>query len=81
MLVKVILFAAAKDIAGQDRLELSMDDSATLGDLKSRLVEQFPGLHEIAYKSSFAVDQEYSSDTKQLHDGAEVGFIPPVSGG
>jgi molybdopterin converting factor small subunit len=32
-------------------------------------------------KSTFSVDQEYVQDSKQLYHDAEVGLIPPVSGG
>ncbi|MEE2825184.1 MAG: molybdopterin converting factor subunit 1 [Planctomycetota bacterium] len=81
MIVNVSFFAAVKDIMGTEKLELSMDDESTVGDLKQTLVEQNPALLELVEKSVFSVDQEYVNDEKQLYHGAEVGFIPPVSGG
>ena len=81
MIVNVSFFAAVKDIMGTEKLELSMDDESTVGDLTQTLVEQNPALLELVEKSVFSVDQEYVNDEKQLYHGAEVGFIPPVSGG
>ena len=81
MIVNVSFFAAVKDMMGAESMELSLDDEATIGELKQTLVEQNPALMELAEKSIFSVDQEYVSDEKQLYHGANVGFIPPVSGG
>ena len=81
MIVNVSFFAAVKDMMGAEKMELSMDDEATVGDLKQALVEQNPALLELLEKSVFSVDQEYVTDEKQLYHGAEVGCIPPVSGG
>jgi molybdopterin converting factor subunit 1 len=81
MIVKVHFFASAKDVAGSDVLDINLDEKATVGDLKKSLVERFPELESIVQRSAFSVDQEYSNEQSELHDGAEVGLIPPVSGG
>ncbi|MEM7455613.1 MAG: molybdopterin converting factor subunit 1 [Planctomycetota bacterium] len=81
MIVKLLLFAAAKEIAGAEQMEVSLDDEATIGDLKQFLADKHPSLKDLIDKSTFAVDQEYVRDEKVLYHEAEVGFIPPVSGG
>lgn len=81
MMIRLMLFAAAKELVGADRMEMTLDDEATVGDLKQMLVEQFPSLITLVEKSTFSVDQEYVQDSKQLYHDAEVGLIPPVSGG
>lgn len=81
MIVKVAFFAGAKDVMGTPSIDIAMDDEATLGDLKQTLVEQHPALLEWIEKSVFSVDQEYVNEDKPLYHGAEVGLIPPVSGG
>ena len=81
MIVKVALFAVAKDLLGSEEVELSLDDAATIGELKQMLVEQNPSLLELVEKSAFSVDQEYVTDEKPLYHGAVVALIPPVSGG
>jgi len=81
MIVKVNLFAAAKEIVGSDDIEVVLDDSATLGELKQTIVELHPVMLEIVENSSFSVDKEYANDERQLYHGVEIGLIPPVSGG
>lgn len=81
MKIRVLFFAAARDAAGTGQLELEVDPSATVGSLRERLPEIFPGLAPVLASSAFAVDEEYVRDGARLHDGAEVGLIPPVSGG
>ena len=76
-----MFFAAAKELVGTDKMDMELDDEATVGDLKQMLVEQFPSLMTLVEKSTFSVDQEYVQDAKQLYHDAEVGLIPPVSGG
>lgn len=81
MIVKVNLFAAAKETLGASDVELTLDDAATLRDLKQTLVELHPAMAELVEKSAFSVDKEYAADQRALYHGAEVGLIPPVSGG
>lgn len=81
MIIKVNLFAAAKDMIGSETVEIVLQDAATVGELKQTLVEKHPSMMDIIEKSAFAVDKEYANDSKPLYHGAEVGLIPPVSGG
>ena len=79
--VSVVLFARARELAGSGSIQLSLDDSATVADLKSELLRQYPALGDLLPHCTMAVDQEYSDDTTPLRGGCEVGCIPPVSGG
>lgn len=81
MIVHVRLFAAAREIAGSDRLEIELDGDATVGQLRQRLAEAHPDLADLLRHAMFAVDQQYVVDTTRLRDGCEVAMIPPVSGG
>lgn len=81
MMIRLMLFAAARELAGADRMEVTLDDEATIGDLKQLLVEQHPSLMTLIEHSTFSVDQEYVNDGKLLYHDAEVALIPPVSGG
>lgn len=81
MMVRIVLFAAAKDIVGSSSMEMMLDDSSTVGDLKHKLRDRYPDLIRLMEKSAFSVDQQYVRDDNPLFDGAEVGLIPPVSGG
>ncbi len=81
MNIKLLFFAAARDAIGTPALELVLDDSATVGDLRQALLEQYPAIGAVLDHCSIAVDREYSSNERVLYHGAEVGVIPPVSGG
>ncbi len=81
MMVQIFLFAAAKEIVGAANLELSLDDPSTVGDLKQKLRDQYPSIQSLLDRSAVAVGQQYVQDNEPLFDGAEVGLIPPVSGG
>ena len=77
--MRVRLFASYREAAGTSRLELSVPDSSRVGDLLALLGERVPAL--TAAKGMIAVNQEYVKADHVLHDGDEVAFIPPVSGG
>ena len=81
MTVKIALFAEAKQITGCEFIDLDVDDEATVGSLKEILADRYPDLVSIMERSTWAVDHEYVGGDKQLYHGAEVGLIPPVSGG
>ena len=81
MMVKVALFASARDIVGTDILEMNVDEAATVGDVKYELAQQYPELVAVMERSMWSVDHEYVDDATTLHESAEIGLIPPVSGG
>ena len=81
MIVNLLLFAAAKEIAGSPQLELSLEQPCTMGRLKLALASQYPELAALAAASAFSVDQSYVSDKTVIDPASEVAMIPPVSGG
>jgi len=81
MKVKVVMFAVARDMIGENSVELELSDPATVGALKKELVVQYPSLKEIVQRSAFSVNHEYAIDNCELTESAEVALIPPVSGG
>jgi len=81
MIVNLLLFAAAKEIAGSHHLELALDEPCTVGHLKAALVADCPDLSALTKRSAFSVDHAYANDQTEIALGAEVAMIPPVSGG
>lgn len=81
MIVKIHLFAAAREIVGQEVVDLIIPDNSNVGQLKLSLAQQYPKMKNLISKSSISVQRQYASDDSELFDGAEVGIIPPVSGG
>lgn len=81
MKVSVSLFAAAKELVGCDRIELQVMEGATLATVQSVLSEQYPQLVPLMNRSMWAMDCQWVDDQTPVHPGADIGLIPPVSGG
>jgi molybdopterin converting factor subunit 1 len=81
MIVKVLFFAGAKELVGERQVSLTLPDDATVGDLRSTLVDLYPALGKLIGQCALAVDQQYADDSRLLYHNCEVGCIPPVSGG
>jgi sulfur-carrier protein len=78
MSVVVLYFASLRDAAGIDREELPRPASlaALYDELRARHGFALP-----AERLRVAVDGEFARWDSVPHDGAEIAFIPPVSGG
>ena len=81
MIVKIALFASARDVFGGREIELELSPAATVADLKRELIEQYPEARDLVSRSAVSVDREFSMDATTLDQNSEVALIPPVSGG
>jgi molybdopterin converting factor subunit 1 len=79
--VTVRLFARLRDIAGAAELPRDVDPGATIGTVWQQLVREFPDLVGYERSISTAVNADYAHMDHAVHDGDEVAFLPPVSGG
>ena len=77
----VLLFAQARDAAGNDRVALQLPDTATVADAMTLLVEKSPALAPLRHRLAIAVDERYARPETRLRDGCTLAIIPPVSGG
>lgn len=76
MQVSVRLFAALRERAGVDVLELELPDGACVADALDQLAEITDGVPAV-----MAVNHEYADRGAPLSAGDELALIPPVSGG
>jgi molybdopterin converting factor subunit 1 len=81
MIVRVRLFAVAREIAGADAIELQVPAGASVRDVLHELVQQAPALSRVVAHSILAVDGEPANEDAAIGADAEVALIPPVSGG
>ena len=81
MNVRVLLFAAAREVVGARELSLALRDGAVARDALDALCEGHPALAAHRASLRVAVDGEYARDDVALREGAEVAVIPPVAGG
>lgn len=77
--VHVRLFASYREAAGTRSLDAPLAVGATVSDLVAHLSERIPSLRTAP--GLVAINQSYVPADAELHDGDEVAFIPPVSGG
>lgn len=81
MIVRVQLFALARDLAGCELAEVELAEPATVGDLRRALAAQHPALATLLARSLLAVNERYAGEDCPLSPQADVACIPPVSGG
>jgi len=81
MTVKVLFFASVRDLVGDAQRQMTLADGATVSDLLAELALAHKRFIEMAPSLMVSVNQEYMPRDTVLHDGDEVAFIPPVSGG
>ncbi len=81
MNVRVRLFAAARQAAGQDVVQVEIPEGATVADLRDQLALQVPPLSGLLRHMMFAIDAQYVPLDAVLPPDADVACIPPVSGG
>ena len=79
--IEVSLFARARDLAGTDRVILSLSDSANVGDLRMALGEKHPGLRPFLSSLLIALGTDYANDATPLAGHQTAACFPPVSGG
>ena len=77
----VLLFATLKDRIGAARVDIELNDRATVKDLKEKLAQQFPSIAGYLPNVLIAVNQAYAFDEELIPIEAEVALFPPVSGG
>ncbi|MEZ5987981.1 MAG: molybdenum cofactor biosynthesis protein MoaE [Planctomycetota bacterium] len=79
MRVTVLLFAACREAAGRDRVELELDAGADLAALRRTLVGRWPALDRVPFV--FAHNLDYAAPDTPLAEGDEVALVPAISGG
>jgi MoaE-MoaD fusion protein len=82
MIVRVRLFAALKEVAGSDSVELELLEGATVGDALEALGSHPPLAALLAQLPvGMAVNREYVGAETPLAADDELALIPPISGG
>ncbi len=79
--ITILFFATLKDLAGARRMELEVEDSMRVAELKAQLVERLPRLGQAMNSALVSINREFAFDEDIVPAGAEVALFPPVSGG
>ena len=81
MRVTVRLFARLRDLAGAAEMSREIESGGTIGAVWRDLDGEFPALADYERSISAALNADYARMDAEVHDGDEVAFLPPVSGG
>ncbi|HJV61730.1 MAG TPA: molybdopterin converting factor subunit 1 [Albitalea sp.] len=83
MKITVRYFASIRESLGPAQ-SLDLPGGTTVGELRNRLIDTSPA-HAAALARGkalrCALDQALCDESALVHDGAEVAFFPPVTGG
>ncbi len=79
--MRIELFASIREQLGQSAITLAEPAPATVGELRARLMNEFPSLAMLLPRCAVAVDFVYATDETVLPTTAEIAILPPVSGG
>jgi molybdopterin synthase sulfur carrier subunit len=79
MKVKLKLFAYLRETIGLREEEIDVIDGAKVADVWNGFKHKIPGNDN--FRVLFAVNGEYVEEDRELKEGDEVVFMPPVSGG
>lgn len=79
--VSVKMFAGLQGLVGKPIIELVIPERATVGQLRDRIVEEYPVLEAMMGTLVIAVGEEMVPVEHVLDDGARVELIPPIAGG
>lgn len=80
MKVNVLAFGIVKEIFGNSAIEVDINTTATVEELKIHLEEKYPRLKQLA-SYMVAVNNEYAQQEQLIEIKDEIAIIPPVSGG
>jgi len=81
MRVTVLYFARLRELAGCQSWPCDLPDGATVADVWRAAVAHHPSIEALGSSLSCAVNAEFRRIDAVVHDGDEIAFLPPVSGG
>lgn len=77
MTIKVKFFASLRESVGRDEVDLSADQAGTVAAVWAAACGDMP----MPANTLAAVNMEYVDWAGAVHDGDELAFFPPVTGG
>jgi molybdopterin converting factor subunit 1 len=81
MRVTVQLFARLRELAGRSETTCEVSSGASVADVWQALTTAHPAIAPLGSAVSAAVNAEFASMATTVHEGDDVAFLPPVSGG
>jgi len=79
-MIQLLFFGITQDIVKQHKIDLKIEKSILVSELKSMLFRQYPALKKFS-TFAVAVNEKYATEDTLINDNDVVAIIPPVSGG
>jgi molybdopterin synthase catalytic subunit len=79
--VKVLFFGMLRDIVGLAEDHIEVADDARVESVFTRYAHDFPRLTDLESSIVLACNHEFCGRSAAVHEGDEIAFLPPVSGG
>ena len=75
MKLKIKLFATLKDHAGQDTIQITISDPATVKSLLTAVAEAYPALQPSLSTTLVSVNKAFAFPETEIHDGDEIALL------
>jgi len=79
--IGVLFFGVLKDVVGRTRETVDLSEGARVQEVLSYYSRGASKFEAMIPSLAISVNHEYSDADRTLHEGDEVGLLPPVSGG
>lgn len=79
--VRLLAFAAVRDVIGAPEVELELAAPCTAAQLWLKIVDRYPALSPHERSIRLAINGTYAFSSDAVSPGDEVALLPPVSGG
>jgi molybdopterin converting factor subunit 1 len=81
MSLHILFFASLADVTGMRETHVETAGFTDVHSVFEKFAKDFPAL--ASYRASIlcAVNSEFARPESRVHDGDEIAFFPPVSGG
>lgn len=79
--VRIVYFAAARDLAGVSTENVVLTTNPTVAQFKRWLASHQPALAPYLARMRIAINGEFASDSDDIAAGDELTVLPPVAGG
>ncbi len=80
-IIRVLAFAAVRDIVGAAEVEVHLPAPCTADEAMTLLLSRYPALAPHRRSIRIAVNGTYAFATDPVRPGDEIALIPPVAGG
>lgn len=81
MKINLLLFGSVREAAGTSRLEVDLEDGATVAELRDWLAARNEAVEKLGDRLAASINMEVADVSDVLEEGDEVAFLPPVAGG